>query len=134
MHLRVIKRNRTESVVVMAEAVLAFGESFNARQTVTAGIISELGRHKFGLNDCTGFTLTDAVNQKNRAAHSSSGAPHQQHKLLAPGCLNRNRLCRLNASCRSGAPKPFEGRLEHGHIVIVPCCSSSSSALPLSVA
>jgi len=50
----------------VGQPVLAIGNPFAVGQTVTAGIISALGRHGFGLNNYEDFIQTDAaINQGN---------------------------------------------------------------------
>lgn len=50
----------------VGQTVLAIGNPFDVGQTVTAGIISALGRHGFGLNNYEDFIQTDAaINQGN---------------------------------------------------------------------
>ncbi len=50
----------------IGQSVLAIGNPFDVGQTVTAGIISALGRHGLGLNNYEDFIQTDAaINQGN---------------------------------------------------------------------
>ena len=50
----------------VGQAVLAIGNPFDVGQTVTAGIVSALGRHGLGLNSYEDFIQTDAaINQGN---------------------------------------------------------------------
>lgn len=50
----------------IGQVVLAIGNPFDVGQTVTAGIISALGRHGLGLNSYEDFIQTDAaINQGN---------------------------------------------------------------------
>lgn len=54
------------SKLKVGQTVLAIGNPFDVGQTVTAGIISALGRHGFGLNSYEDFIQTDAaINQGN---------------------------------------------------------------------
>ena len=47
--------------VVVGDAVLAIGNPFNVGQTVTAGIVSALGRNRLGLSTFESFIQTDAA-------------------------------------------------------------------------
>lgn len=50
----------------VGQTVLAIGNPFDVGQSVTAGIVSALGRHGFGLNNYEDFIQTDAaINQGN---------------------------------------------------------------------
>lgn len=50
----------------IGQSVLAIGNPFDVGQTVTAGIVSALGRHGLGLNSYEDFIQTDAaINQGN---------------------------------------------------------------------
>lgn len=52
--------------VRIGQPVIAIGNPFAVGQTVTAGIVSALGRHGFGLNNYEDFIQTDAaINQGN---------------------------------------------------------------------
>lgn len=64
-NLAAIEMAPTEQLKV-GQPVLAIGNPFAVGQTVTAGIISALGRHGFGLNNYEDFIQTDAaINQGN---------------------------------------------------------------------
>lgn len=64
-NLPAIEMANTETIKV-GHPVLAIGNPFAVGQTVTAGIISGLGRHGFGLNNYEDFIQTDAaINQGN---------------------------------------------------------------------
>jgi serine protease DegQ len=45
----------------VGDAVLAIGNPFNVGQTVTAGIVSALGRNQLGLSTFENFIQTDAA-------------------------------------------------------------------------
>lgn len=50
----------------VGQTVLAIGNPFDVGQSVTAGVVSALGRHGFGLNNYEDFIQTDAaINQGN---------------------------------------------------------------------
>ena len=58
--LPVITLGRSQDLQV-GDALLAIGNPFNVGQTVTAGIVSALGRHGLGLATFEGFIQTDAA-------------------------------------------------------------------------
>lgn len=63
--LPVIKLGDSDALKV-GQTVLAIGNPFAVGQTVTAGIVSALGRHGLGLNSYEDFIQTDAaINQGN---------------------------------------------------------------------
>lgn len=63
--LPAIELGRSEDLKV-GQTVLAIGNPFDVGQSVTAGIVSALGRHGFGLNNYEDFIQTDAaINQGN---------------------------------------------------------------------
>lgn len=63
--LSAITIGRSEDLKV-GQTVLAIGNPFDVGQSVTAGIVSALGRHGFGLNNYEDFIQTDAaINQGN---------------------------------------------------------------------
>lgn len=64
-YLRAI-RIGDSSLLKVGQTVLAIGNPFDVGQSVTAGIVSALGRHGFGLNNYEDFIQTDAaINQGN---------------------------------------------------------------------
>lgn len=59
-------RMGSSSQLKVGEPVLAIGNPFSLGQTVTAGIVSALGRHGLGLSDYEDFIQTDAaINRGN---------------------------------------------------------------------
>ncbi len=101
-NLPAIEMTPTDTLKV-GQPVLAIGNPFAVGQTVTAGIISALGRHGFGLNNYEDFIQTDAaINQGN----SGGALVDAQGKLVG-----------INAAIFS--PEPSEGFIGIGFAVPV---------------
>jgi hypothetical protein len=87
--------------------VLAIGNPFNVGQTVTAGIVSALGRNRLGLSTFENFIQTDAaINPGNSGgalvdAEAGTGG-HQHGDLLAQ---RRQHGHRLRHAGGHGAPR-----------------------------
>ena len=97
-NLAAIEMAPTEQLKV-GQPVLAIGNPFAVGQTVTAGIISALGRHGFGLNNYEDFIQTDAAINAIFSPDTSEGfigigfaIPVSMIQKVLPGLMSGNRL------------------------------------------